>query len=513
MIRRPISLIFPFLRSPLALFIRLPSRLKLTIAPQTKMVEPARSPSGQTVETIIKEVEVGIVEKERTPSDLTVGFEQQPTRLSDPVGKVQLQEEVDYHALSWPIAGIIMIAETVSLGILSLPHTLAVLGFVPGVILILVFGFIATYTGYVTWQFKMAHPDHATFADLMGVAFGRPGRWLGLFAQQLLLIFVMGAHIVVASVSLNTLTKHASCTVVFMVVGAAVSFVCTLWRAFNKASIFSVFSCLSIATATTLAMIDIGIHHTGVGDTYAVVPANLTSFAGGAAAVSQMILAYNGHIAYPSIISEMKRPEDFPKALALLAIFTISMYLTVAVVIYNYAGQGVVSPALGSASPLIRKIAYGLATPTIIIAGVIPALVASKQVYERVWRHSPEVMKEKSSFRANASWIAIALGHWVIAFVIAGLIPTFHELLGFIGALLGVWFVLGFCAMFGVKVNWPGSGLEWTLKQKLLVAVNFGLVAMCIVLCGVGTYGSIVKIVRGKESRGVFSCATNAHWQ
>lgn len=41
------------------------------------------------------------------------------------------------------------------------------------------------------------------------------------------------------------------------------------------------------------------------------------------------------------------------------------MYLIVALVIYCYAGTAVASPALGSTSPLIRKIAYGIATPTI----------------------------------------------------------------------------------------------------------------------------------------------------
>lgn len=50
----------------------------------------------------------------------------------------------------------IMIAETISLGILSLPSVLATIGMVPGVILIAGLGILATYTGYVIGQFKMA---------------------------------------------------------------------------------------------------------------------------------------------------------------------------------------------------------------------------------------------------------------------------------------------------------------------------------------------------------------------
>lgn len=52
----------------------------------------------------------------------------------------------------------VMIAETISLGILSLPSVLAAIGIVPGVILIAGLGILATYTGYTIHQFKMAYP-------------------------------------------------------------------------------------------------------------------------------------------------------------------------------------------------------------------------------------------------------------------------------------------------------------------------------------------------------------------
>ena len=50
-------------------------------------------------------------------------------------------------------AALIMIAETVSLGILSLPSVLATIGFVPGIVLIIGLGLLATYTGYVLGQY------------------------------------------------------------------------------------------------------------------------------------------------------------------------------------------------------------------------------------------------------------------------------------------------------------------------------------------------------------------------
>lgn len=43
----------------------------------------------------------------------------------------------------------------------------------------------------------------------------------------------------------------------------------------------------------------------------------------------------------------------------------VSLYVTAAVVIYYYVGDNVASPALGSAGPLLSKVAYGIALPTV----------------------------------------------------------------------------------------------------------------------------------------------------
>jgi len=70
-------------------------------------------------------------------------------------------------------------------------------------------------------------------------------------------------------------------------------------------------------------------------------------------------------VAFFSFISELKDPKEFPKALALLQVCDITMYIVVAVVVYRYGGVGVASPALGAAGPLVKKITFGLAIPTV----------------------------------------------------------------------------------------------------------------------------------------------------
>ena len=83
-----------------------------------------------------------------------------------------------------------MIAETISLGILSLPSAIAAIGLVPSIILLIGLGLCATYTGYVMGQFKNAYPHVHNMADAGEVMAGPIGREFGGACQTIFLIFV-----------------------------------------------------------------------------------------------------------------------------------------------------------------------------------------------------------------------------------------------------------------------------------------------------------------------------------
>jgi amino acid permease len=89
------------------------------------------------------------------------------------------------------------------------------------------------------------------------------------------------------------------------------------------------------------------------------------TFAKAFLAVTNIIFAYAGHVAFFSFISELRRPEEFPKALFLLQFTDTLLYIVTAVVVYRYAGDDVKSPALGSTSTVVKKVAYGIALPTV----------------------------------------------------------------------------------------------------------------------------------------------------
>jgi amino acid permease len=134
-----------------------------------------------------------------------------------------------------------MVAENVSLGVLALPQALATLGFVPGILLILFLGAIATWTGYLIGQFKLAYPSAQSFADCGYVIAGPIGREVMAFAQVLILLFIMAAHVLSFAIAMNAITGHALCTVAFSAVGLVISFVLCLPRTFKNVSYLSIF--------------------------------------------------------------------------------------------------------------------------------------------------------------------------------------------------------------------------------------------------------------------------------
>ena len=140
-----------------------------------------------------------------------------------------------------------MIAETISLGILSLPSVLAAIGLVGGLILVIGLGIIATYTGYVIGQFKLAYPHIHNMADAGEVLFtplgpraASIGREFFGAAQIIFLIMIMGSHILTWIIAFNTITGHVTCSIVWGVVGLVVLFLFTLPRTLKKVSYFSI---------------------------------------------------------------------------------------------------------------------------------------------------------------------------------------------------------------------------------------------------------------------------------
>jgi hypothetical protein len=131
--------------------------------------------------------------------------------------------------------------------------------------------------------------------------------------------------------------------------------------------------------------------------------------------------------------------------------------MLISAIIYYYAGPLVTSPALGSANPLVSKIAFGIALPTIIVAGVVNGSVVCKYMYLRIWAGTDVV--HQNSWKSLGSWWAICALAWFLSWVLAEAIPNFNLFLGLIAALFGSWFSCGLPSTFTSELFQSGLSL------------------------------------------------------
>ncbi|XHG08794.1 hypothetical protein AWENTII_011886 [Aspergillus wentii] len=153
------------------------------------------------------------VEDQRNPAIIDQSYLDMDTKKNevapDPHQDAFVNEEfaeIKYKVLKWWQCGLLMVAETVSLGVLSLPAAVAGLGLVPALIVLIGLGVLASYTGYVIGQFEWRYPHISNAADAGEVIMGRFGRGLLSMGQILFLVFSMASHLLTFRMVMNTMT-------------------------------------------------------------------------------------------------------------------------------------------------------------------------------------------------------------------------------------------------------------------------------------------------------------------
>lgn len=119
--------------------------------------------------------------------------------------------QIKYKTLGWPMVAVLMIAEIVSNGMLSLPSSLAVVGMAPGLILIIFLGIFATYTSWLLVKFKMRHPEVHNMGDAGKILFGPIGRELLAFGTVVFAVFATGGQLLAGSFAISALSNNTIC--------------------------------------------------------------------------------------------------------------------------------------------------------------------------------------------------------------------------------------------------------------------------------------------------------------
>ena len=317
-----------------------------------------------------------------------------------------------------------------------------------------------------------------------------------------------GLHVLVGAKYLNTMTGGSVCTVGFSAIMAVICFFCSLPRTFDTLSKLATASAFFTFVSVLLATIFAGIedHPTGyntggktgllVGEpTVLVVPAKGTTYVAAVNAVLNISYTFIGQITIPSFIAEMRQPKDFPKALWAVTIAEIILFSLVGSVVYAYTGtQYNTAPAFGSlGNEKFKKISFSFMIPTLIFLGVLYASVSARFVFFRIFEGTRH--KGNHTVLGWSTWAAILAATWIVAFIIAEVIPFFSDLLSLMSSLFDSFFGYIFWGTAYFRMRQADYGPGWITRRGargiIGFVVNVFLILIGLFMLGGGTYVSI----------------------
>ncbi|KAI0094603.1 amino acid transporter [Irpex rosettiformis] len=399
--------------------------------------------------------------------------------------------DIEYKTLSWQSVGVLMVAEIVSNGTLSLPNAMAVVGIVPALITTIFLGIFALYTAKLLIDFKLRHPEVHSMGDAGYILFGPIGREVLSAGTVVFASFAAGSELLSGQQALSALSDNGLCAVYLLLIFAFATLLVALPRTLNQLGWLGVLSVFLIIICGVAAMIGTGINPLSNRVIQTTAP---NSFLQAFLAVTNPVFAYAGHFMFFILISEMKCPKDAMKAAWCLQVFTTVYYSAFSVVVYVYIGNTVQSPALLSLPPKWAKAAFAIGLGNFLFAGALYSHTAAKLVFVRLFRRSRHVYSHTAlgwSMWAILCFLAVA-----VAFVLAAAVPIFSDLIGITAALFAAWYTYGLAGFFWLHDTYNLQGGTAALKQRW---VGTMLAVLTILaggfICVAGTYVSVKLIV------------------
>ncbi|THV78675.1 putative amino acid transporter [Aureobasidium pullulans] len=427
--------------------------------------------------------------------------------------------EIQLRTMSWQKAAWLLCGDQVCLAIMAQSWSLSVLGWVPGIITMLISGILFYITSLTMHKFIMKNPQIKDICDFGYHAFGK-SRIAYEFTGFMLLannILLIGFHVLTGAKILNTLSDHSMCTVIFSVIVTVMGIVMSVPRTLKHVSFMSMFSAACMGIAILLFLVFVGIEDApgygysgvypkaGPVKTYAFPPAG-TTWVACMNAVLNITFLWVPQILFPSFIAEMERPQDFPKALTVLAGISGFLFIVPPAIGFRYLGQYATAPAFGSLGVVVyKKASFAFVIVPTLVIGVIYANVSAKFVYHRIMGKSRHA--HSNTVIGWGVWVAVMACIWFVAFIFSEIIPSMGDFLSLLGAAFDSFF--GFI-FFAVAYWQLYSGKLFAGAGRSVMTVVHVFVMICgLFLLGPGLYAAVEAIIDdySGSTRPAFACA------
>ncbi|KAF8851527.1 putative amino acid transporter [Acephala macrosclerotiorum] len=427
--------------------------------------------------------------------------------------------EIKLRTMSWQKAAWLLAGDQVCLAIMAQTWSLSVLGWVPGLITMVLSGLLFWITSMTMHKFIMKHPQIKDICDFGYYAFGKSRIAYGFTGFMLLAnnILLIGFHVLTGAKVLNTLSDHSLCTVVFSVIATLMGIVMSLPRTLKHVSFMSMFSAAAMGIAILLFLIFAGIEDAplygyngdyptdGLVKTYAF-PLPGTTWVGCMNAVLNITFLWVPQILFPTFISEMERPQDFPKSLAVLTAISAFLFIVPPSIGFRYLGQYSTAPAFGSLGVVsYKKGSFAFVIVPTLVIGVIYANVSAKFIYSRIMGKSHHA--HSNTVIGWGVWAGVMASIWAIAFIFSEVVPSMGDFLSLLGAAFDSFF--GFIFFAVAYYDMYHKNLFGGLARSIKTVIHAFVMLVGLFLLGPGLYAAVEAIIADYSggTRPAFSCA------
>ncbi|KAL5116334.1 hypothetical protein ACEQ8H_005792 [Pleosporales sp. CAS-2024a] len=423
---------------------------------------------------------------------------------------------VQFRLVGWIKASVIFLKIIFATGVLSIPTAMYGLGAVGGSLSVIGWGILNTYFAIVQGNFRNSHAHCHSIADMAYVVGGPVLREVCGFLFIVAYVLCSGSGIVGLSVGFNALSNHAACTVWWSFLSFVLVVASASVRKFDKVGWLSWAGFASVYIAVFIVVVGVTTRDRPaaappVGDYdlgYHAIA--YPSFMVGMTATATIFVSSAGTSAFLPVISEMRNPRDYNKAVYLCMGVVQASYLTFALVVYAYCGKWVTDPSLGSAGHTVKRISYGIGLIGLMVSGCLYLHVAAKYVFVRILRNSRHL--QQNSVIHWGTWLGCTMGLGSLSFLLAEAIPIFSYLIALTGSVCFA--PLAICLPAWLWLHDHG---EWrrgsSLWNKVAYHGHWFLILLGLFVCVGGTY-AVIKSIMAAYASGLigsaFDCADNS---
>ncbi|RCH95527.1 hypothetical protein CU097_009792 [Rhizopus azygosporus] len=365
-------------------------------------------------------------------------------------------------------------------GTLGLPYALKMGGWI-GLLILFLSWTMSMYTGVILIRCLYANGKQRllSYKEIATACFGAIGGWITFFFSAWITLGAPILYMVLSGDNLNALCKgtageigHVKWSIIASAI-VAIPFI--LVKSMKEVAWMSAMGALATAVVVIIVLVvacqDLqhlppAVHEAVIWDKFPI-------------ALSTISFSFGGNAVYPHVEASMKKPKQWPRAVAGGLSTCAALYFLSAVPGYYVYGENVASPVYNSISDGVPKI-VAIVVMTIHVMTATPILVTSFALdVEEMLNVTVERFGKVKEFLIRA---IIRILIMVFVAVIGAVVPFFSDLMSLIGSFANCGLIFIFPVVFYLKLtgirNKPIYELAWCLLVVLLglVGLIFGTI-------------------------------------